>query len=210
MKDLRKHYTRGELLEENVPKCPFELFTIWFEEAISCPEIIEPNAMVLTTVNNMSAPDARIVLLKDLRDEEFVFYTNYQSHKGQQLEKNPNCTALLPWINLERQIIIRGSASKVSENESEAYFDSRPRSSKIGAWASTQSRNISSRQELEKQLKEFEIKFANIEPSKPPHWGGMAIAPLEVEFWQGRPNRMHDRLLYEKSSEGWILSRLQP
>lgn len=210
MKDLRKHYTQGELIEEDVPKCPFKLFTVWFEDAVSCPEIVEPNAMVLTTVNTMSAPDARIVLLKDIRDDEFVFYTNYLSHKGQQLEQNPRCTALLPWINLERQVIIRGTASRVPESESVVYFNSRPRSSKIGAWASTQSSSIASRQELERQLQEFEKKFSDVEPSKPPHWGGVAIAPLEVEFWQGRPNRMHDRLVFKKSTDGWIVTRLQP
>ena len=210
MKDLRKNYTRGELVEESLPSNPFELFTHWFDDASNAAGIVEPNAMVLNTVNAEAEPDSRIVLLKDLRKDAFVFYTNYESHKGQQIALNGNCTLLFPWVNLERQVIIRGFASRVSEEESNAYFNSRPQSSRIGAWASSQSTPIGSRKDLEKQLKKFEAKYSGVDIPKPPHWGGFAVDPKEIEFWQGRPNRLHDRLVYRKNGDGWNVVRLQP
>lgn len=210
MQDLRRNYENGELVEGNVPNNPFELFTQWFEEASDAVGILEPNAMTLSTVSSQGEPDSRIVLLKDLRDQEFVFYTNYQSHKGQQLASNNKCTLLFPWINLERQVIIRGQANKVSEEESTIYYNSRPKSSRIGAWASSQSNSIISREDLEQQLKSYESKFMDIDPPKPPHWGGFAVQPIEIEFWQGRPNRLHDRLVYRKEGGKWNLFRLQP
>ncbi len=210
MKDLRKNYTAGELLEDNLPLSPFELFIQWFEDASNADGIMEPNAMVLSTVNSDTEPDTRIVLLKDLRKEAFVFYTNYESHKGQQIAHNGNCTLLFPWVNLERQVIIRGFASRVSEQESIDYFYSRPKSSRIGAWASSQSNPILSREDLEKQLRTVETKYADKDIPKPLHWGGFAVEPKEIEFWQGRPNRLHDRLVYRKNGERWIIVRLQP
>jgi pyridoxamine 5'-phosphate oxidase len=210
VKDLRKNYISGELIEGNVPSNPFELFTQWFEDSSNAEDIVEPNAMVLTTVNIDAEPDSRIVLLKDLRKEAFVFYTNYESHKGQQIAQNGNCTLLFPWVNLERQVIVRGFASKVSEQESIAYFNSRPQSSRIGAWASSQSAPIQSREDLEQQLKDFETKYTDTAIPKPPHWGGFAVEPKEIEFWQGRPNRLHDRLVYRKTDGSWNVVRLQP
>ncbi|MDB4160889.1 pyridoxamine 5'-phosphate oxidase [Bacteroidia bacterium] len=210
MKDLRKNYTAGELVEYNLPSSPFELFTQWFEDASNSDGIVEPNAMVLSTVNSDLEPDSRIVLLKDIRKEAFVFYTNYDSNKGQQIAHNGNCTLLFPWVNLERQVIIRGFASRVSEQESIDYFNSRPKSSRIGAWASSQSNPIHSREDLEKQLKMVEAKYTGTDIPKPPHWGGFALDPREIEFWQGRPNRLHDRLVYRKNVGHWNTVRLQP
>ena len=208
MKDLRQNYTKGELVENQIAGDPFTQFDKWFTDALNA-EIIEPNAMILSSVD-ANKPDSRIVLLKDVRGEEFVFYTNYDSHKGQQLLNNPNCTLLFPWVNLERQVIIRGQATKIPIKESEEYFLSRPKSSQIGAWASNQSKQIDSRITLENQLKESLEKF-NIQPlTKPPHWGGFAVIPQEIEFWQGRPNRLHDRILYTLQNDVWVISRLQP
>jgi pyridoxamine 5'-phosphate oxidase len=189
VKDLRQNYTKGELVENQIAGDPFTQFDKWFTDALNA-EIIEPNAMILSSVD-ANKPDSRIVLLKDIRGEEFVFYTNYDSHKGQQLLNNPNCTLLFPWVNLERQVIIRGQATKIPIKESEEYFLSRPKSSQIGAWASNQSKQIDSRITLENQLKESLEKF-NIQPlTKPPHWGCFAVIPQEIEYWQGRPNRLH-------------------
>ena len=210
MKDLRRNYEKGELIEGQVPSNPFHLFEEWFDDASKAEGILEPNAMVLSTTTEEGTPDSRIVLLKDLRENEFVFYTNYQSHKGLQLAAIAHCTLLFPWINLERQVIIRGTAQKITEQESTQYFNSRPKSSRIGAWASSQSTPIASRKDLEDQLSSFEKKFAQVDPPKPPHWGGYAVIPNEIEFWQGRPNRLHDRLLYSKTQNSWQLTRLQP
>ena len=210
MQDLRRNYERGQLVEDQIPQNPFDLFTQWFEDASSAEGILEPNAMSLSTVTSEGSPDSRIVLLKDLRNEAFVFYTNYTSNKGQQLNANPACTLLFPWVNIERQVIVRGKATKVSEEESTAYFNSRPQSSRIGAWASSQSSVIQSRAELEEQLLSYTEKYADNEPPKPPHWGGYGIVPYQIEFWQGRPNRLHDRILYTRESYGWSITRLQP
>lgn len=208
MKDLRQNYTKGELVENQIADDPFAQFDQWFTDALNA-EILEPNAMILSSVDN-NKPDSRIVLLKDVRGGEFVFYTNYDSDKGQQLQNNPNCTLLFPWVNLERQVIIRGQATKIPTNESEEYFLSRPKSSQIGAWASNQSKQIDSRITLENQLKETQEKFNNLPLTKPPHWGGFAVNPHEIEFWQGRPNRLHDRILYTLQNGVWVTSRLQP
>mgnify|MGYP000654565699 CR=1 FL=1 len=209
MKHLRVNYTKGELVEGNFTENPFDLFTEWFEDAQSSESVKESNAMVLSTVNG-DAVDSRIVLLKDVRGNQFVFYTNYNSHKGQQIAQNSNCTLVFPWIGLERQVIIRGKASKNTLEESIDYFLSRPKSSQIGAWASTQSQKISSRADLESQLKFYEQKFDNKEVTKPEHWGGYEIDPLQIEFWQGRENRLHDRILFEKKGDKWSVTRLQP
>lgn len=209
MKDLRQNYTLGSLEEASLPNEPFSLFEKWFDDALQHDGIIEPNAMVLSTVNKSGA-DSRIVLLKDLRDEEFVFFTNYQSNKGEQLAANPNCSLLFPWINLQRQIIIRGSVKKVSADESDEYFYSRPKSSQIGAWVSDQSSQIASRQELDEKLKSYTVRFEKEELTRPPHWGGYALLPSAIEFWQGRENRLHDRILFRNIADTWSVSRLQP
>ena len=209
MKDLRQNYTKGQLLESEIPNSPYDLFRSWFQDAIEADAIVEPNAMVLSTSLD-DRPDSRIVLLKDVREEEFVFYTNYQSHKGKQLGQNSQCTLLFPWIVLERQVIVRGFAQKVSKSESEEYFFSRPEASQIGAWASSQSAKIESREDLENQLSQFEEKFKKDAMVKPPHWGGFAVVPSEIEFWQGRPNRLHDRILYSQNLGKWTTDRLQP
>jgi len=209
MKDLRQNYTKGQLLESEIPNSPYDLFSSWFQDALEADAIVEPNAMVLSTSLD-DRPDSRIVLLKDVREEEFVFYTNYQSHKGKQLGQNSQCTLLFPWIGLERQVIVRGFAQKVSKSESEEYFFSRPEASQIGAWASSQSAKIESREDLENQLSQFEEKFKKDAMVKPPHWGGFAVVPSEIEFWQGRPNRLHDRILYSQNLGKWTTDRLQP
>ncbi len=209
MKDLRQNYTKGQLLESEIPNSPYDLFSSWFQDALEADAIVEPNAMVLST-SLEDRPDSRIVLLKDVREEEFVFYTNYQSHKGKQLGQNSQCTLLFPWIGLERQVIVSGFAQKVSKSESEEYFFSRPEASQIGAWASSQSAKIESREDLENQLSQFEEKFKKDAMVKPPHWGGFAVVPSEIEFWQGRPNRLHDRILYSQNLGKWTTDRLQP
>jgi len=209
MKDLRQNYTKGQLLESEIPNSPYDLFRSWFQDALEADAIVEPNAMVLSTSLD-DRPDSRIVLLKDVREEEFVFYTNYQSHKGKQLGQNSQCTLLFPWIVLERQVIVRGFAQKVSKSESEEYFFSRPEASQIGAWASSQSAKIESREDLENQISQFEEKFKKDAMVKPPHWGGFAVVPSEIEFWQGRPNRLHDRILYSQNLGKWTTDRLQP
>jgi pyridoxamine 5'-phosphate oxidase len=209
MKDLRKNYTKGQLLEAEIPSSPYELFNSWFQDSLAADSIVEANAMVLSTSVD-DRPDSRVVLLKDLREEEFVFYTNYESNKGRQLGLNAQCTLLFPWTGLERQVIIRGFAQQISKKESEDYFFSRPKSSQIGAWASSQSSKIESREDLENQLAGFEEKFSKEELIKPPHWGGFAVVPSEIEFWQGRPNRLHDRILYSQRLGKWETTRLQP
>ncbi|MFY9281203.1 MAG: pyridoxamine 5'-phosphate oxidase [Bacteroidia bacterium] len=209
MKDLRKNYTKDALLEANLPSQPFTLFEEWFAAAVAEPLIAEANAMVLSTVHN-NAVDSRVVLLKDLRESHFVFFTNYSSHKGIQLEKNVNCTILFPWIAQERQVIVRGKASKISEQESSEYFDSRPKGSQIGAWVSEQSSEIASREDLDAKLDFYLQKFKNEVIPKPNHWGGYEIKPVEIEFWQGRENRLHDRILYCFENNSWSIKRLQP
>lgn len=208
MKDLRVNYTRGELEEDQAPKDPLTLFEQWFEEALNS-EVAEPNAMVLSTVDRQSV-DSRTVLLKGLRDQQFVFFTNYTSNKAKQLLENPDCTLLFVWLPLERQIKIRGKAAKVSEEESQQYFQSRPRESQIGAWVSDQSSSIASREELEKKKVDYTCEFEGKPIIKPDFWGGFEVTPYEIEFWQGRPSRLHDRLLYKQTNKGWEINRLQP
>lgn len=208
--DLRQTYTRNELLEKNVSKNPFETFHLWFEEAVKSG-ILEPNAMVLSTIEH-EMPSSRVVLLKALDDTGFVFYTNYESHKGQQLVQNPFASLTFFWDKLERQVRVQGRVEFVSAEESDAYFQSRPRGSQLGAWVSAQSTEIPDRSVLEDHLKELETQYANelLPIPRPPHWGGIRILPLKIEFWQGRPNRLHDRLLYQKTENSWHITRLSP
>lgn len=208
--DLRKNYTHGGLSETEADPNPFKQFQIWFEQAVSA-DLPEPNAMTLATATEEGKPSARIVLLKGFDEQGFVFYTNYNSQKGQQLAANPFASLVFWFAELERQIRIDGSVEKVSTEESEAYFVSRPIGSKLGAWASPQSEVISSRSILENKIAELEQRYKKQTIPKPPHWGGYRLIPTEIEFWQGRPNRLHDRLRYrQQSNETWVRERLAP
>jgi pyridoxamine 5'-phosphate oxidase len=206
---LRKSYELNELLEENVSQNPIEQFRTWFKDAID-GDVKEPNAMVLSTIKD-GKPSARVVLLKGFDAEGFTFFTNYESHKGQQLGGSPYAALTFFWDGLERQVRIEGEVSKVSEGDSDAYFWSRPISSQIGAWVSKQSEEVSGRDVLEKSQAFFEEKFKNVSPiPRPPHWGGYVLKPSTIEFWQGRPSRLHDRLLYSLEENTWKITRLNP
>lgn len=207
----RKSYEKEELLEKNCPENPIELFKKWFINADESETVIEPNAMNLATIGLDGFPKNRIVLLKKYTWEGFIFYTNYTSEKGKAiLENNKVCLSFF-WGALEQQIIIKGNAKKVPENISEGYFESRPDGSKLGAWASDQSNVVASREELEKSLQEYQNKFENKEIPKPDHWGGFIVHPVSIEFWQGRPNRLHDRIRYTLQKDfSWKMERLAP
>lgn len=209
IQDFRVHYSLADLIEENVQKNPFSQFNQWFEAAVEIG-IKEPNAMFLATVENLR-PKGRVVLLKGVEQAGFVFYTNYNSHKGKEIEQNPFASLTFFWDKLERQVRIEGRIEKVSTEISDEYFHSRPRGSQIGAWVSCQSEVISDRNVLEEKLKELSQQFENqdIIP-RPPHWGGYILYPDTFEFWQGRPNRLHDRLLFTKHAEEWKIERLSP
>ena len=213
MKDLsnyRKTYQKSALLESDVPENPMELFQKWFLEAEQY-ESGEANAMNLATVGLDGYPKNRIVLLKKYTWEGFIFYTNYDSEKGKAILQNNKVCLSFFWQGLERQIIIKGNAEKLAENLSDGYFESRPDGSKIGAWASEQSKPIASREKLDEKLKTFEKKFKNKEIPRPKNWGGFLIKPISIEFWQGRPNRMHDRILFSLQKDySWKIERLQP
>ncbi|MFN3850568.1 MAG: pyridoxamine 5'-phosphate oxidase [Spirosomataceae bacterium] len=205
---LRQNYTRNELIEENVLKNPFLQFEKWFKEAIDS-EILEPNAMCLSTVSN-GKPSSRIVLLKGFDENGFVFFTNYKSHKGLDIEQNNHVAVNFFWAELERQVRIEGEIEKVSEEESEEYFHQRPISSQIGAWVSEQSNVIPNREVLEKRQVELEAQYKDSIIPKPPHWGGYRVKPNKIEFWQGRPSRLHDRILFTNVENNWKIERLSP
>jgi pyridoxamine 5'-phosphate oxidase len=208
--DLRRNYTRAGLDETEADPNPFNQFQTWFDQALSA-DLPEPNAMTLATATASGKPSARIVLLKGFDEEGFLFYTNYNSEKGQQLAANPWGALVFWWAELERQVRIEGRVEKVSTEESEAYFASRPFDSQLGAWASQQSEVISSRAVLEEKLAELEQKYEKQVVPKPPHWGGYRLSPTEFEFWQGRPSRLHDRLRYRQGSDDtWLRERLAP
>ncbi len=208
--DLRQEYTFQGLSETDVHPNPFEQFKTWFDQAVAA-QLPEPNAMTIATVTADGKPSARIVLLKDYDERGFVFYTNYKSHKGQQLVENPWGAIAFWWVELERQVRIEGRVEKVSPAESDAYFHSRPKGSQLGAWASNQSQVIESREVLEQQLQKLKEEYDNKEVPRPPHWGGFRVIPSEIEFWQGRPSRLHDRLLYQRGEDGsWKIQRLSP
>ena len=208
--DLRQNHNLADLSEAEAALNPIKQFTIWFEEALAA-QIPQPNAMTLATTNSEGKPSARIVLLKDFNEQGFVFYTNYGSMKGQQLQKNPWAALVFWWVELERQIRIEGKVEKVSQSESDAYFQSRPRSSQLGAWVSNQSELIDNRKILDQQLEELKQKYADKKVPRPPYWGGFRVIPQSIEFWQGRPSRLHDRLLYRLVEDGsWIRKRLSP
>ncbi len=210
LSDYRKSYEKGALLEGSVPNNPFELFSQWFIEVENAGEIEETNAMTVSTVGKDGFPKSRVVLLKSFSDKGFVFYTNYNSEKGKAILNNPKVGISFFWPNLERQVIVKGEAKRLSPEASEEYFNQRPRGSQIGAWASEQSSAIPSRDVLSERVAQLEKEFKNKPIPKPPHWGGFIITPSSIEFWQGRPNRLHDRMLYTITNKSWSHIRLAP
>ncbi len=207
---LRKEYSKADLDVMDVSKDPVEQFEKWFLDAIES-EVPEGNAMNLATVNAEGKPASRIVLLKGIEQGKFVFYTNYQSQKGRELERNPACALTFFWPELERQVRIEGIASRVDEKKSVEYFQSRPRGSQVGAWTSPQSTVIESRSILENRMKEVEQKFDGLAVLPKPHqWGGFQIDPMMIEFWQGRPSRLHDRIQFVRDGQVWKVQRLAP
>lgn len=208
--DIRKDYRQSVLLEEAAEKNAIEQFTKWWNEAVNS-QLDEVNAMTLATVTPSGAPTARIVLLKSYDREGFVFFTNYSSHKGLEMEQHPEACLLFFWKELERQVRISGRIEKVSEAESDEYFYSRPEGSRIGAHVSPQSKVIPGREWLEQREQELSAAFAGKTITRPTHWGGYRLIPSSIEFWQGRPNRLHDRLLYTLGADGsWKIERLAP
>lgn len=209
--DYRKLYSKHQLIEEEIPEDPFDLFHYWIRETESNKEVEEVNTMTISTIGLDGFPRSRVVLLKEYDKEGYVFYTNYLSEKGKSLEKNPKVCLSFFWPTSERQVIIKGIAKKVSEEESDEYFKSRPRGSQLGAWASNQSSIVPSREFLQKKLDLLEQEYEGREVPRPPHWGGYKVFPTEFEFWQGRPNRLHDRIYYSKENEMyWKMDRLAP
>jgi len=207
--DLRKDYSLAGLVEKDLARDPFRQFEKWFQEA-EAAKLPEPNAMILSTATRDGRPSGRIVLLKGLDGRGFVFYSNYESRKGRELEANARASLVFPWIAMERQVVIEGSVTRVAREESEAYFHSRPLPSQLAAWASQQSSIIASRGVLEDSLKTLGKKYAGQTVPLPPQWGGYRLAPETVEFWQGRRSRLHDRLRYRREKDGWITERLSP
>lgn len=209
IQSLRKDYTQGRFDEKTAKDDPFEQFSEWFEQVLKS-DFIEPTAMVLSTVDKNGIPSSRVVLLKKFDNSGFVFFTNYESKKGNDIEENPNVSLLFYWDKLERQVRIVGKAEKISKEESEEYFRTRPYLSRIGAWASKQSSPLKSRFTLMREVAKLTIKFPKEVPL-PPHWGGYRIVPYYFEFWQGRPSRLHDRIAYILQANGtWTKQRLYP
>ncbi|MGF1604135.1 MAG: pyridoxamine 5'-phosphate oxidase [Thermosynechococcaceae cyanobacterium] len=208
--DLRQDYRYHALLESEVDPDPFRQFQIWFDQAVAA-DLPEPNAMTLATVTADGRPAARMVLLKGCSPDGFILYTNYQSRKGQELAQTPYAALVFWWAELERQIRIEGAISKISDAQTDAYFYSRPRGSQIGAWASEQSEVICDRTTLENRLQDLEQQYQDQPIPRPPHWGGFRLTPNLIEFWQGRPNRLHDRLCYRLiKQQQWAIERLSP
>ena len=211
LSNYRKSYERQELLESNCPDNPIQLFQTWFLNADSSDAVDETNAMTISSIGLDGFPKNRVVLLKKYTWEGFIFYTNYNSEKGKAIANNNHICLSFFWPGLEQQIIIKGKAEKLSENLSDGYFESRPDGSKLGAWASNQSQVVSSRKELDENLLAFERKFEGEEILRPQNWGGYLVQPISLEFWQGRPNRMHDRIRYSLQKDfSWKLERLSP
>jgi len=210
LSNYRKIYQKRELTKKSVPENPMELFQKWFYEAEESGQE-EANAMTVSTIGKDNFPKNRVVLLKKFTWEGFLFYSNYNSEKGKAIQQNPNICLSFFWHGMERQIIIKGVAEKTSENISDGYFESRPDGSKLGAWASEQSSVVSSREELETSLQSLEDKYKNKEIPRPSHWGGYLVKPVSLEFWQGRPNRLHDRIRFTlQENFDWKIERLAP
>lgn len=207
--DLRKDYTQATLDEADALVNPFDFFKLWFDQALNA-DLPEPNAMTLATVNAQGKPSARIVLIKGLDDRGITFFTNYQSRKGQELAQNPHAAILFHWTELERQVRIEGRVEMCSPEESDAYYLSRPAGSRLGAWASPQSKVIESRDVLENLVQKAHAEQDGDPKTRPPFWGGYRLVPDFFEFWQGRPSRLHDRLAYSKQGDMWTMSRLAP
>ncbi|WP_264564038.1 pyridoxamine 5'-phosphate oxidase [Flavobacterium sp. N3904] len=211
LSDYRKSYEKSELLESSIPEDPINLFNRWFHEVEDFDGNEEVNAMTVSTIGLDGFPKSRVVLLKKFNEEGFIFYTNYNSEKGRAIANNPNVCLSFFWESLERQVIIKGVAQKTSENNSDGYFESRPDGSKLGAIVSNQSEVVPSRNYLEESLKQLEKNFEGKEILRPKHWGGYLVTPIEVEFWQGRPNRLHDRIRFTLQDDySWKINRLAP
>lgn len=207
--DLRRDFTLKSLDESDTSDDPLKQFEVWFDEAIKS-DVLEANAMTLSTVDALNKPSSRVVLLKQVKEEGFVFFSNYESKKAIQLAENPYCALNFVWHELERQVRIEGKVELLSKDESDSYFESRPTKSKLGAWASPQSQEIPNRSYLEALTLNFEREFKGKEITRPGNWGGYIVKPTLIEFWQGRASRLHDRIQYTKDSNGWKRVRLAP
>ncbi|MDF2554008.1 MAG: pdxH [Chryseobacterium sp.] len=208
--DKRKVYGKSQLIESEIKENPIEQFRDWFLDASSNPTVSEANAMAISTLEDDGCPRTRMVLLKEYTYEGFIFYTNYDSRKGKAIEKTHKACLHFFWLGLERQIIIKADLEKIAKNLSDGYFHSRPKGSQLGAAVSPQSKVIPNREFLEVKLKELETQFENSEVPRPENWGGYIAKPYEIEFWQGRPNRLHDRIIYSLKDIDWEISRLAP
>lgn len=208
--DKRKVYEKSQLIESEIKQNPIEQFRDWFLEASNSPAVSEANAMAVSTLEEDGCPRTRMVLLKEYTYEGFIFYTNYTSRKGKAIENNHKACLSFFWPNLERQIIIKADLERIAENLSDGYFHSRPKGSQLGAVVSPQSQAIPNREFLEEKLKELEKEYETSEVPRPANWGGYIAKPYEIEFWQGRPNRLHDRIVYQLENLDWKISRLAP
>ena len=206
--DLRQEYMRAGLSEAQADADPLRQFERWFEDALRA-KLPLPNAMTLATVTSSGAPSARIVLLKGVEQGGFVFYTNYLSRKGRELDRSARACLLLLWSDLERQVRIDGVVQKVTAAESDAYYATRPLGARLSAWASSQSEKVDSRKVLETSMEDAKRRYGDA-PPRPPHWGGYRVVPQEIEFWQGRADRLHDRLVYRRHGDSWVIERLSP
>jgi len=209
LNQIRRDFADKPLEEQSVNDNPFLQFSVWFEEAVNA-QLLDPYAMLISTVDEIGQPHSRVVYLRNISDEGMIFYTNYNSQKGKNISASNKIAITFFWVELERQIRIEGTVKKVSEELSDKYFAARPRESQLGAWASNQSETIKNRAELEENLKYFTEKFKGVDVPRPPHWGGYIVEPTKFEFWQGRPSRLHDRLVYTKSKSNWVISRVAP
>ena len=207
--DFREEYKTGELNESGMKANPIEQFQLWLQAAIDS-KIPEPNAMTIATCTANGKPSARVVLLKEINKNGFVFFTNYLSRKGRELLENPFAALVFDWHSIERQVRVEGRVERLPVHDSDTYFNERPREAQIGAWSSQQSKILNNREELEQRQVSFEEKFNNRKIFRPSNWGGFILLPATIEFWQGRPGRLHDRLVYLRTEEGWTLHRLAP